>query len=167
MAARSRKTYKFAAYSSAYITLCLTALAAILLLISHSISYWYLPGFAVICYITSLLILQNRVEKFIYKRIKKMYDDVSLLEEFDFSKGHITTDLKTLTQDVERFARDKKLEIETLKIRENYRKEFIGNVSHELKTPLFTVQSYLLTLLDGAMKDKTVQKNILKVPIKQ
>lgn len=162
MAARIGKTYKFAAYSSAYITLCLTALAAILLLISQSNNYWYLLGFAAICYITSFLILQNRVEKFIYKRIKKMYDEVSLLEEFDFSKGHITTDLKSLTEDVERFARDKKLEIETLKIRENYRKEFIGNVSHELKTPLFTVQSYLLTLLDGAMKDKSVRKKYLK-----
>ena len=162
MAAGSRKTYKFAAHSSAYITLCLTAVMAILLFISHSINYWYVLAFAVICYITSFLILQNRVEKFIYKRIKKMYDDVSLLEEFDFRKGHITTDLNKLTQDVERFARDKKLEIETLKIRENYRKEFIGNVSHELKTPLFTVQSYLLTLLDGAIKDKTVRKKYLK-----
>lgn len=91
-----------------------------------------------------------------------MYDDISLLEEFDFSKGNISTDLKTLTKDLERFARDKKLEIETLKIRETYRKEFIGNVSHELKTPLFTVQSYILTLLDGAMNDKSVRKNYLK-----
>ena len=51
------------------------------------------------------------------------------------------------------FAKDKKLEIEALKIREQYRKEFIGNVSHELKTPLFTVQGYISTLLDGAYKD--------------
>lgn len=162
MTAGSRKTYKFAAYTSGYITLCLTALTATFLLISQSINYWYLLGFILICYITSFLILQNRVEKFIYRRIKKMYDDISLLEEFDFSKGNISTDLKTLTKDLERFARDKKLEIETLKIRETYRKEFIGNVSHELKTPLFTVQSYILTLLDGAMKDKSVRKNYLK-----
>jgi two-component system phosphate regulon sensor histidine kinase PhoR len=162
MSAGTRKTYRFAAYSSVYITFFLTSVTAILFWVSHFINYWYLLAFAGICYITSFLIIQNRVEKFIYKRIKKMYDDVSLLEEFDFSRGHITTDLKTLTEDVERFARDKKLEIETLKIRENYRKEFIGNVSHELKTPLFTVQSYLLTLLDGAMKDKTVRKKYLK-----
>ncbi|MBT8264387.1 MAG: sensor histidine kinase, partial [Muriicola sp.] len=65
------------------------------------------------------------------------------------------------TKEVGRFAQDKKLEIEALRIRENYRKEFIGNISHELKTPLFTVQGYILTLLDGAMKDKNVRKKYL------
>jgi two-component system phosphate regulon sensor histidine kinase PhoR len=69
--------------------------------------------------------------------------------------------MKTLTAEVEKFARDKKLEIETLQVRENYRKEFIGNISHELKTPLFTVQGYILTLLDGAIKDKKVRNKYL------
>ncbi|MDX1472391.1 MAG: ATP-binding protein, partial [Flavobacteriaceae bacterium] len=66
------------------------------------------------------------------------------------------------TEEIERYAQDKKLEIETLKIREEYRKEFLGNVSHELKTPLFTVQGYLLTLLGGAIKDKKVRKKYIK-----
>ena len=70
--------------------------------------------------------------------------------------------MATLKREVEKFAEGKKLEIETLKIRENYRKEFMGNVSHELKTPLFTVQGYTLTLLDGAMKYKTVRKKYLQ-----
>src|SRR5699024_7675920 len=59
------------------------------------------------------------------------------------------------------FANNKKVEIETLKIREVYRKEFLGNISHELKTPLFTVQGYILTLLDGAMEDKNIRKKYL------
>lgn len=67
-----------------------------------------------------------------------------------------------LTREVERFAHDKKLEIETLNIRENYRKEFMGNIAHELKTPLFVVQGYILTLLDGALKDKKVRKKYLQ-----
>jgi two-component system phosphate regulon sensor histidine kinase PhoR len=70
--------------------------------------------------------------------------------------------MATLTKEVQKFARDKKLEIETLKIREEYRREFLGNVSHELKTPLFTVQGYLLTLLDGAMGDKNIRKKYLQ-----
>lgn len=91
-----------------------------------------------------------------------MYDDISLLDATSFSQKNISTDMETLTAEVGRFAENKKIEIETLKVRENYRKEFIGNVSHELKTPLFTVQGYILTLLDGAYKDKAVRKKYLK-----
>jgi two-component system phosphate regulon sensor histidine kinase PhoR len=102
------------------------------------------------------------VEHFIYKRVKKIYDDVSLLETTSYVNQPVTTDMATLTKEVKKFARDKKLEIETLKIREEYRKEFLGNVSHELKTPLFTIQGYLLTLLDGAMEDKNIRKKYLE-----
>jgi len=70
--------------------------------------------------------------------------------------------MRTLTQQVERFAKDKKIEIETLKVRETYRKEFLGNISHELKTPLFTVQGYIDTLIDGAHKDKAIRKKYLQ-----
>jgi two-component system phosphate regulon sensor histidine kinase PhoR len=110
----------------------------------------------------SFFVIQYRVEKFIYKRVKKIYDDVSLLENTSFRNQPITTDMATLTKEVKKFARDKKLEIETLKIKEEYRREFLGNVSHELKTPLFTVQGYILTLLDGSMEDKTIRKKYLQ-----
>jgi two-component system phosphate regulon sensor histidine kinase PhoR len=70
--------------------------------------------------------------------------------------------MATLTREVKKFATDKKLEIESLKVREEYRREFMGNVSHELKTPLFTVQGYLSTLLDGAMKDKDLRKKYIE-----
>jgi two-component system phosphate regulon sensor histidine kinase PhoR len=113
-------------------------------------------------FLTSLFIIQYRVERFIYKRVKKIYDDVSLLESKSFQSQSVTTDMQTLTKEVEKFARDKKLEIETLKVKEEYRKEFLGNVSHELKTPLFTIQSYLLTLLDGAMHDEKVMEKYLQ-----
>ena len=49
-----------------------------------------------------------------------------------------------------------------LQVREEYRREFLGNISHELKTPLFTVQGYISTLLDGAMEDKAIRKKYLK-----
>jgi two-component system phosphate regulon sensor histidine kinase PhoR len=69
--------------------------------------------------------------------------------------------MTTLTQEIYKYAKDKKLEIETLIVREEYRKEFLGNVSHELKTPLFTVQGYLETLLDGALYDEKVNEKYL------
>ena len=85
-----------------------------------------------------------------------------MLESTSLRNQPITTDMATLTQEIDKFAKDKKLEIETLKVREEYRKEFFGNVSHELKTPLFTVQGYILTLLDGAIEDKNVNKKYLQ-----
>ena len=69
--------------------------------------------------------------------------------------------MATLTKQIDQYARDKKMEIETLKVREEYRKEFLGNVSHELRTPLFTVQGYISTLLDGALHDEKVLKKYL------
>ena len=56
----------------------------------------------------------------------------------------------------------KRTEVESFKAREEFRKDFVGNVAHELKTPLFTVQGYISTLLDGAMNDPEVLKKYLK-----
>ena len=110
----------------------------------------------------SFLVVQLRIEKFIYRNIERIYNDVSLLESTSLAPKTITTDMRTLTDEIEKFAKDKKIEIDTLKIREEYRKDFLGNVSHELKTPLFTVQGYILTLLDGAMDDKNLRKKYLQ-----
>jgi len=115
--------------------------------------------FTLLCFVVVFYVVQLRVETFIYKRVKKIYDDLKLLESSSFSKSQITTDMATLTQEIDKYAKNKKMEIETLKVREQYRKEFIGNVSHELKTPLFTVQGYISTLIEGAFKDeKLLQK---------
>ena len=58
---------------------------------------------------------------------------------------------------------ERRSEINTLKDQENYRREFLGNISHELKTPLFTIQGYILTLVDGgALKDKKVREKYLR-----
>lgn len=157
-----KKAYKFAAYTSAVLTFYLTLAMGVFFYFAGPFPYIFLGAFAVVCYAFSFFIIQYRVEKFIHKRIQKIYDDVALLDASSYSRPQITTDMETLRKEVERFAQDKKLEIETLKVRENYRKEFIGNISHELKTPLFTVQGYILTLLDGAMKDKSVRKKYLQ-----
>ena len=118
-------------------------------------------GFIVVCFTVCLFVIQYRSEKFIYSLIKKTYEEVSLLDETNFHQEAVTTDIKTLTSDVKKFARENKLKIETLQIRDEYRKEFMGNIAHELKTPLFTIQSYILTLLDGAAEDENVREKYL------
>ena len=161
-----KKTYKFAVISALYISLFATAFVLLLVTLFFKIASHSLLSFGIIfifcIYIFSFIVIQYRVERFIYRRVKKIYDDVSLLESSSFINQPITTDMETLTMEVRKFATDKKLEIEMLQIREEYRREFLGNVSHELKTPLFTVQGYISTLLDGAMEDKTIRKKYLK-----
>jgi two-component system phosphate regulon sensor histidine kinase PhoR len=162
MRIRFKKTYRFAVVSSSYITLFATGFLGLILWFFHEFSWPIVLSF-LICILTfSFFVIQYRVEHFIYRRVKKIYDDVSLLESTSFRNQPITTDMATLTKQVKKFATDKKMEIETLKVREEYRREFLGNVSHELKTPLFTVQGYLSTLLDGAMNDKNIRKKYLE-----
>lgn len=162
MAIRLKKSYRFAIRSSLLVSLLSVLILSVLQWSFYQIDWIILSIFGILTFITSFLVLQVRIERFIYRRIKKIYDDVALLESSSLTSGPITTDMITLTEEIEKFAKDKKIEIDTLKIREEYRKDFLGNVSHELKTPLFTVQGYILTLLDGALEDKNVRKKYLQ-----
>ncbi|AUC82608.1 cell wall metabolism sensor histidine kinase WalK [Lacinutrix sp. Bg11-31] len=156
-----KKTYKFAFKTSLHITAVLTLAMSIFLYAFYTINWFHLLLFACVCYGLAFSVIQYRAQNFIYKRINKIYEDLTLLESTTYRKRPVTTDMATLTAEIDRFARDKKIEIETLKIREEYRKEFLGNVSHELKTPLFTVQGYLETLIDGAAEDEKIREKYL------
>jgi two-component system phosphate regulon sensor histidine kinase PhoR len=163
MAIFFKKSYKFASRSAAYITTLLTlVLFFLFFFFQEKINWLLLLVEAILTFAICFYVIQLRVEKFIYKRIKRIYDDVSLLESSSLTSRTITTDMDTLTAEIEKFAKDKKIEIDTLKIREEYRKDFLGNVSHELKTPLFTVQGYILTLLDGAAENPLLRKKYLQ-----
>ncbi|NND15429.1 MAG: sensor histidine kinase [Eudoraea sp.] len=164
MSRKVKKSYKFALRTSISLTLLLLLLAILAL-------WWYdylieavpyLLVATILVLFLSFSIIQFRIEKFIYRRIKNLYDDIALLESASFTSKPVVTDMTTLTSEIERFAQKRKIELETLKIQDEYRKEFLGNISHELKTPLFTVQGYILTLLDGAMTDKSVRKKYLQ-----
>ncbi|MFK8302651.1 sensor histidine kinase [Capnocytophaga stomatis] len=156
-----KKSYRFALRSSFFVTIFSVFLLGIVIFVFKNIPVWIVIPYALTLYVICFFILQYRVEKFMYKRIKRIYQDVSLLESSNIGNKPITADVASLSKEINRFARRKKLEIESLKDQEKYRKEYIGNISHELNTPLFTVQSYILTLLDGAIEDKSVRKKYL------
>ncbi len=114
-----------------------------------------------IFFLCSVLLVHFRIERFILNKVKAIYSDL-LPSGVSQNKMTFQSDIEVLKKSLRKFADDKKLEIESLKDKENYRKEFIGNISHELKTPLFTIQGYVLTLLEGAVKDKEVRDKYLK-----
>jgi len=158
-----KKTYKFALYSA----LILSVLACLILLaftfyFQINLSFLFVLSFFAVFLIISMLVIQNRVQQFIYKKVQKIYDDVALLDRADVDKKAITSDMDILSKKVNEFAEGKRLEIEMLQIRETYRREFLGNISHELKTPIFTIQGYILTLLEGAAKNKELRAKYLK-----
>ena len=162
MASSFRRSYRFALKTSLYLTLFLSLFSAGFLVMAKSFSMELILLYALSCFIFAFLVIQYRVEHFIYGKIKKIYENVSILNTSAFDPDEIPmTDMTSLSREVEKFAQGKKLEIEALQLRDSYRKEFMGNISHELKTPLFTVQGYIETLLDGAMKDKKVRKKYL------
>ena len=117
---------------------------------------------SILIFIISFSIIQYRIQGFLFKRFKELYQDLDMLDSTQINKSSISTDMDSLMENIEEFAKDKKIEIEALKLKEQYRKEFIGNVAHELKTPIFTIQGYISNLLDGAMNDKELLNKYLK-----
>jgi two-component system phosphate regulon sensor histidine kinase PhoR len=117
--------------------------------------------FMLLVFVTSFFITQYRAKRFIYNRIKKIYDEFSILNEDEFSKEYATTDIDALSKSVQEYVQGKRIEIKNLTERDSFRKDFLGNVAHELKTPLFTVQGYILTLIEGAVNDKLIRDKYL------
>ncbi|MGG7037077.1 MAG: sensor histidine kinase, partial [Flavobacterium sp.] len=111
-----KKTYSFALKSSLYISLFAGVLGVLLMVLFFQPKWsgLFLFGFLLFLslYVFSFLVIQYRVERFIYRRVKKIYDEVSLLGASSFKNQTITTDIETLSKEVKKFARDKKLEIE-------------------------------------------------------
>ena len=110
----------------------------------------------------SFLILQLRVRQLFFERIRQIYRDLEFETDSLIKTSVIDIDMNSFSKDLEEFVKLKRTEIETLKTEDIYRKEFVGNVAHELKTPLFLIQGYISNLLDGAMDDKELLKKYLK-----
>jgi len=155
------ETFRFAFVTALQITLFATFLVGILTYFFYQFSFLFCLIFAISVAFSSFLLLSIKLQFFIFQKVKKIYDDFSFLESSTIINKSSSTDLNLISREVSKFASDKKLEIEALKVREEYRREFLGNISHELKTPLFTVQGYISTLIDGGLKDKTIRKKYL------
>lgn len=156
-----KKTYSFAFTSALYLTILAIVIASVSYTLYTEIGLLVTILAVIALFVCSFFIIQYRVEYFIYRRVRKIYDAVSLLDIGDLQRESVTTDMETLSKSVQKFAEGKRIEIQNLTDRDSFRRDFLGNVAHELKTPLFTVQGYVLTLIEGAAEDKEIREKYL------
>jgi two-component system phosphate regulon sensor histidine kinase PhoR len=107
------------------------------------------------------------LEKFIYRKIKLIYKLIhqtkaTKKEEVYFKYILPQKSIDEVREDVEKWGEKRNEEIELLKKNEAYRKEFLQNLAHEFKTPIFAIQGYVDTLLNGAMEDAVIRKKFLE-----
>jgi two-component system phosphate regulon sensor histidine kinase PhoR len=117
-------------------------------------------------YILSYLLIAFMLRKFIYRKLKLIYKLIyqtkaTKKEEFYYNNILPQKSIDEVREDVEVWAEHHKEEIEVLKENEIFRKEFLLNLSHELKTPIFAIQGYIDTLINGAMDNPEVNKKFL------
>lgn len=117
---------------------------------------------------SSYLLISLVLEFLFFREINKIYDVFNKLGKKDYSfiddmesKSSLNP-LKKINQEIFSYAATKQQEIDELKRMAVYRREFLADVSHELKTPIFAAQGFVYTLLDGAVKDKSVRGKFLK-----
>ena len=156
---------------SIYISLIVSIFAVSLIIITFwykdaSMSLWLVLLVFALIFIVTFILVYFTLERFIYHKIKLLYRATNM---FKINKdiSSIDLDMKTdilgkVSKDVARWMVDQHKTIDKLEERESFRRDFIGNLAHELKTPVFSIQGYILTLLEGGLEDKDINRLFLE-----
>lgn len=129
-------------------------------------SAWSVLLLLLFSFVLAVLVFNQAMKRFLWVKLRKVYDSPLFENEPVFKREPEDPDLEKFVNQIRDFSENKLHEIEQLHNREDFRKEFLGDVSHELKTPLFTAQGYLLTVLDDSIKDQKLKKMYLKRAVK-
>ena len=113
----------------------------------------------IVFFVFVIALIYYVVKQFFHERIKVIYKSIY---KFKGTSNIKELDIDNVEREAEKWADAKEEELNAYKRDENYRREFIGNVSHELKTPIFNIQGYIQTLLDGGLNDETINMKYLE-----
>lgn len=150
----------------AFISMIIAGITQLILNNPISINVFYKLALSLmIIFICIYIIVYYLLNSFIFQKINPIYKTIHNLNipEKELKKGIEEKDIiNDVNQEVQNWADKKMQEIDQLKQMAKYRKEFVGNVSHELKTPIFNIQGYILTLLDGGLYDSNINQKYLE-----
>lgn len=141
-------------------------------LVAHPTNWLVLSSVTILGAFLSYFVLLYLLERFIYRKIKLIYKNIHDLKlgRLDLgAEGKLDLSANIINEvndEVQRWAIKKNREIARLKELENFRKDFLGNVFHEIKTPVFSLQGYLHTLKDGAMYDEEVRERYIEKAVR-
>ncbi len=159
-----RSPFKVAVVTALIVAIAISVLLiGTLLLFGEKIDWVQVFVFTSLAFLSSWLVIYKSLQRFIYAKIKLIFRNMHSLKvgrsafRLDMSKDV----LGDVNKQVVDWAEDRMAEIEDLREKENFRKEFVGNLAHELKTPIFSIQGYILTLLEGALEDPNFNRKFL------
>ena len=144
----------------------LTGILTIMFVFTETTKFYELwIAYVLSVFIIFYIILYYALNNFIIQRIRPIYKTIHNINIPDKKIREKLEDkdiIAVVNQEVQEWAFSKAKEISQLKQMAKYRKEFLGNVSHELKTPIFNIQGYISTLLDGGLDDDQINRKYLE-----
>jgi two-component system phosphate regulon sensor histidine kinase PhoR len=152
-----------------FVSVCITGASVFLLSLADDFDRSRLVAVGVVMFWVAFLMVHGffqlvvlreakRINKLLSKKKKKKDREAVFLVE----RPGLFNPMRGVYEEVFSFTRTKEREIDDLKKTETFRRDFIANVSHELKTPLFAAQGFIHTLIDGAAEDDKVRGRFLK-----
>ncbi len=154
------KTKEFASLLTAFFATSIQVAVMVVL----GAQWWVTLAVAVATYILLALTTLFIIRKYVAYKLKPIY---SIVLSRDVHTGEIVDELKdkhveNISEELTAWAADNDQEISRLKDIEKFRKQYLGNVAHELKTPIFNIQGYISTLLDGGLEDELINRKYLE-----
>lgn len=151
------------AFFNALLVMLVFILTCLVLTFFHPLVSLYLLIGSVCIFLFSFFLFRFTLEKFIHNKIRLIYKIIRRQKTPKPNK-HKRVEalfLDKVEQEVQEWTQQQQSEIDELKKMAEFRREFLGNISHELKTPIFNIQGYVLTLLDGGVDDPSINKEYL------
>jgi two-component system phosphate regulon sensor histidine kinase PhoR len=153
-----------ALYNAFFIVLFFTVVYIVLGWIFSTIHLVPLIISDVLIFVFTYLLFRYTLDKFIYEKIRLIYKTIHNLKattKEEKKSSTQQTNIEDVNRQVLEWGQVQQEEIKKLKDMARYRREFLGNISHELKTPIFNIQGYVLTLLDGGLEDPKINREYL------